>query len=611
MTKSATAPAAAAPPAGEDSLTVVLRDMSRSARRGFLYRVVPVVMTGTLSMVWLGWVYPLCAMVALAIHELVLFPFVYRRIVKPQTATNPRLAEAVVYGLLAVGGMFYCALWLPLMLKGTLAGVFIAASWLWGSVVHNLTYFSRTRAIFIATCAAQVIAVAAAPFFMDVGGFGPWFMLYASAQTLVIVVLAARDRQSLAEVARRDRAARELAEEASVAKSQFLTTMSHELRTPLNAIIGYAEIIEEDHEGSEATTSADDARRVRRAARHLLTLINEVLDLSKIEAGRLEIISGPVDVAALLRDVEETVRPIGAGNGNKVVLDIAGRVPILETDGARLKQCLINLATNACKFTSDGRVTIRAAIENRAGVRVLEIAVIDTGIGISREDQAKLFQPFVQVDGTETRNQDGTGLGLVITRKLAQAMGGDVSLVSTPGIGSTFTLSLPARAITDARAQEKAPAAPQTATGAATTHAGAQVLVIEDDVAAHDLTCRALVRLFMTVECVANGEQGLARIAAAAPALVVLDINLPDVSGWTVLERIKASPTTRDIPVLVVTIEDDRARAMALGACDHMVKPVDRDRLVAAAMRYALRRAPEAEIAPAKPSPAETARKIG
>jgi CheY-like chemotaxis protein len=165
--------------------------------------------------------------------------------------------------------------------------------------------------------------------------------------------------------------------------------------------------------------------------------------------------------------------------------------------------------------------------------------------------------------------------------------------------------------IADARTQEKTPAAPQAAPQAATAHASAQVLVIEDDVAAHDLTCRALERLFMTVECVAHGEDGLARIAAAAPALVVLDINLPDISGWTVLERIKASPATRDIPVLVVTIEDDRARAMALGACDHMVKPVDRDRLVAAAMRYALRRAPEAEAATVPTTAATDAKRFG
>ncbi len=678
-----------APRPGEEDLAAVLRDMSRAARRGFLYRAVPVVLTGLLSMLWLGWALPLGVMTAIAFHEFVLIPAVFRRLVAPRAPTNPRLAGAIMHASLAFGGVLYCAVWLPLLLTGSLAGMFVAASWLWGSIVHNLTYFTRTRAIFVSTCAAQISAALAAPFFMNLGALTPWFMLYVTVQTLVIVLLAAGDKQSLAEVARRDRAARELAEEANRAKSQFLTTMSHELRTPLNAIIGYAEIIEEDHEGSPATSSAEDARRVRRAAHHLLSLINEVLDLSKIEAGRLEIINGPVNVEALLHDIEETVRPIGASNGNRLALDIVGRIPMLETDGARLKQCLINLATNACKFTRDGRVTIRASVEARAGASVLEVAVVDTGVGISRENQARLFQPFVQIDGTATRTQDGTGLGLVITRKLAQAMGGDITLVSTPGLGSTFTLAIPARDPAKARVTAIAAARSRTimlVTSAAydrdapelrkilggldprglaavlgsipneamerslklvgreltadflhylepsaservlralpldsyrpaildnapaTPRPGAHVLVIEDDLAAHDLTCRALERVFPTVQCVASGEDGLSLLASSPPALVVLDINLPDISGWTVLERIKAAPLSRHIPVLVVTIDDDRARAMALGACDHMVKPVDRDGLTAATVRYALR---DDEANPAPPTVSAVARQFG
>jgi len=566
---------AALAPSGE-SLDIVMRDTMRSARRGFLFRFIPGILTAVLSMYWLGWQYPLFIIAALAAHELIVFPFAYRKFVRPHIETKPLLATGVVSLLLAIGGMIYGLGWIPLMFEGTVTGVYIAAAWLWGTIVHNLTYFSRTRSAFLATCAPQVLGVVIAPFVMNVGLIAPWLMLYLTLQTLVTVLLAARDRQALADLAREDRTARRVAEAANVQKSQFLTTMSHELRTPLNAIIGYAEILEEDLEEAPEEANADDARRIRRAARHLLVLINEVLDLSKIEAGRLELIYEPVDIAALLREVEETVRPIGAGNGNTVVLDIVGRIPTLETDAARLKQCLLNLATNACKFTKSGRVTIRAAIENRGGASVLEVAVVDTGIGISQEDQERLFQPFVQVDGAETRMQDGTGLGLVITRKLAQAMGGDVSLVSTQGLGSTFTLTIAAQPFVEAPPQS-APAGPV-------------VLVIEDDPTARDLTVRALSRLSFNVGVATTAAEGLAMIEACAPDLVILDIHLPDMSGWDVLARLKTGDATSELPVLVVTIDDDRTRALDLGACEHMQKPVDRDRLTAAAVRYALPR---------------------
>ncbi|MDZ4775310.1 MAG: ATP-binding protein [Alphaproteobacteria bacterium] len=563
-----------------ESLDIVMRDTMRSAKRGFLFRLVPGVLTALLSMYWLGWQYPFFIIAALVAHELVVFPLIYRKVVRPNIEKNPLLATGVISILLAIGGVIYGLGWIPLMYEGTVTGVYIAAAWLWGTIVHNLTYFSRTRMAFFATCAPQILGVVVAPFVMDVGVIAPWLMLYLTLQTLATVLFAARDRQSLADHAREDRAARQLAETANVQKSQFLTTMSHELRTPLNAIIGYAEILEEDLEAAPEEANADDARRIRRAARHLLLLINEVLDLSKIEAGRLELIDGPVDVAALLREVEETVRPIGAGNGNKVVLDIVGRIPTLETDGARLKQCLLNLATNACKFTKDGRVTIRAAIETRGGASVLEVAVVDSGIGISHEDQARLFQPFVQVDSAETRKQDGTGLGLVITHKLAQAMGGDVSLVSTPGLGSTFTLTIAAT--------------PAAQSAGENINAGPVVLVIEDDPTARDLTVRALSRLSFNVRSATNAAEGLAMIEASAPDLVILDIHLPDMSGWDVLARIKTGVQTSVLPVLVVTIDDDRARALDLGACDHMQKPVDRDRLTAAAVRFALPHQPRA-----------------
>jgi signal transduction histidine kinase/CheY-like chemotaxis protein len=555
-------------------------------------RIVSAIMAGILALIWLPWTYVMALVAALLVHEFVVFPGLIARFVIPHLERDPVRAYRTFAALNLIGASLYAGFWGPVFVSGDVIAAFVGAGWFWGSLIHNLIYFSRDRLVFLSCIIPPVVVALVGPFFMELPWWGPWIAGLLTLQGLVAMIMAAKDRNRLAIAAERHAQARVEAEQANVAKSQFLATMSHELRTPLNAIIGYAEIIEEDLESAPEDASPDDARRIRRAARHLLTLINEVLDLSKIESGRLELINGPVDVAALLREVEETVRPIGAANGNVVTLDIVGRIPVLTTDAARLKQCLLNLATNACKFTRDGRVIIRAGLENRNGASMLDVAVIDTGVGIAPEDQARLFRPFVQVDGSETRRQDGTGLGLVITRKLAQAMGGDVALLSTPGLGSTFTLSIAAAPVT-----QQVDAAPS----------GPRVLVIEDDPTARDLTSRALARLSFNVCGAATAHEGLAAIAAEAPDLVILDIHLPDMSGWHVLEQIKTAPATQDIPVLVVTIDDDRTRALALGACDHMVKPVDRDRLTAAAVRYALpKRTAPATVQASPPARAAT-----
>jgi signal transduction histidine kinase/CheY-like chemotaxis protein len=551
-------------------------------RLGILPRMISAMLTAALGLIWLPWWSAAIPFAAILAHELVVFPLLLNRFILPAAASGHTAAAVGWYRAgIVTGAAAYTTCWGFLFATGEVIPVFLGACWLWGAALHNQVYFARRPDLYAVSLLPHVAAGLAIPFFIAMPWWGPWLMAICSLTTLANFAIGYVHRRELALKAETEQLARREAEEANLAKSQFLTTMSHELRTPLNAIIGYAEILEEDLESDPELTNPDDARRVRRAARHLLTLINEILDLSRIEAGRLELIAGPVDIAALLQEVEETVRPIGDGNGNRLCLDIVGRLPTLRADGARLKQCVINLATNACKFTRDGRVTIRAEIVARADGPMLEIAVVDTGIGIDREDQARIFQPFVQVDGAETRRQDGTGLGLVITRKLAQAMGGDVRLISTPGLGSTFTLAIPA---------DIAPRAGDTPAE------GPHVLVIEDDPTARDLTVRALSRLAFNVQVASSGAQGLQMIADSRPDLVVLDIHLPDISGWEVLSRLKASPEYARLPVLVVTIDDDRARALELGACDHMQKPVQRDALAAAAVRFALVRE-----APAKP----------
>jgi signal transduction histidine kinase len=239
-------------------------------------------------------------------------------------------------------------------------------------------------------------------------------------------------------------AAMVLAQEANIAKSQFLAVMSHELRTPLNAMIGYAEILEEDLRETPARARPEDAARIARAARTQLGQVEDILDLSQIDAGRMETERAPVDVAALLESIVQAVSGLAAENGDTVCVDVAeGMAPVM-TDARRLRQCVLNLAVNACKFTRGGDVRIVARMAGDAHGHWLEIDVADTGCGIAADELSRLFKPFAQVDASATRKVGGAGLGLVITRSLIGLLGGALAVKSTTGAGSTFTLRLPA-----------------------------------------------------------------------------------------------------------------------------------------------------------------------
>lgn len=382
-------------------------------------------------------------------------------------------------------------------------------------------------------------------------------------------------------------------EAANLAKSQFLANMSHELRTPLNAVIGYAEMLTEDADARADKAAAEDLHRILGAARHLLGLINEVLDLSKIEAGRVDVTPAIFDVSELLDEAIATVRPLAAQHGNEVALVGGWRGVTADTDASKLRQCLLNLLSNACKFTQNGSVEVSVECRQQGGVEQLAIVVKDTGIGMSREHMARLFQPFVQADPSITQRFGGTGLGLTITRKLAQLLGGDVSVESELGRGSTFTLAVPA--VFD-EADERDEADVDAVKGAADAPL---VIVIEDDPDARELAARALTRAGFAVQGVGGGQAGLALVRTKAPALVLLDIFLPDRSGWRVLQSLKSDPSTHDIPVIVLSVNEDRAHALSLGAAEHIIKPADRDKLAAAVMRYARKRAPAQDAAKA------------
>jgi len=378
------------------------------------------------------------------------------------------------------------------------------------------------------------------------------------------------------------RAARESAEVATRAKSEFLANMSHELRTPLNAIIGYSEMLQEDAADRRQLELVPDLQRIHAAGRHLLQLINEVLDLSKIEAGKMDLYLETFEVAALLDEVQATIQPLAQNNHNTLRLDYGSALGTIHTDQVKLRQALFNLLSNACKFTTRGTIELSATRGPGTGGDWFTFRVSDTGIGMTTEQMGRLFQPFTQADASTTRKYGGTGLGLTISRRFCQMMGGDIIARSAPGAGSAFTIRIPAApadaAETVARALE--PAAAQGG------ESGAKVLVIDDDASVRELLTRFLTKEGFRVSTAANGEDGLRLAHLLRPAAITLDVMMPGMDGWTVLSRLKADATVADIPVVMLTIIDDRNHGYMLGASDYLMKPVDRDRLLTLLRRY-------------------------
>jgi signal transduction histidine kinase/CheY-like chemotaxis protein len=371
-------------------------------------------------------------------------------------------------------------------------------------------------------------------------------------------------------------------EVASRHKSQFLANMSHELRTPLNAIIGVTEMLLEDAQAAAQPDQIEAHERILRAGRHLLALINDILDLSKIEAGKLELSLESVALAPLVEDVVATIRPLAAKNANQVDVQCPVDVGAIRADPTRLRQALLNLASNASKFTERGRIRVTVTRRPEDGGRDwVTMAVSDTGIGMTPEQMAKLFEEFTQADASTTRKYGGTGLGLAISRRLCRMMGGDITVTSAPGQGSTFTIRLPA----DARTVPPAATEPVPRPIATEPRPGPpgpasnRVLVIDDDETVRDLMDRFLVKEGFSVITAANGIEGLKRAREVHPAAITLDVMMPDLDGWTVLAALKGDPELADIPVILVTIVDEKARGFALGATDYMVKPIDRERL--------------------------------
>jgi signal transduction histidine kinase/CheY-like chemotaxis protein len=361
-------------------------------------------------------------------------------------------------------------------------------------------------------------------------------------------------------------------------KSQFLANMSHELRTPLNAIIGVSEMLREDAQDLNRTDEIEQLDRVLRAGRHLLAVINDILDLSKIEAGRMELHLESFALAPLLDDVAETIETLAVQNANRIVVECDPAVTTMQADQIRMRQALLNLVTNANKFTERGTVVIRARPREKGGRDWISIAVSDTGIGMTPEQIGRLFQHFSQADSSTTRKYGGTGLGLAISRHFCRMMGGDITVESEIGRGSTFTIELPAIV----GAVDTAASAPETSARprSEVALAGAPlVLIIDDDPTVQDVIGRYLERHGFSVAKADGGREGLRKVRELRPAAVTLDVMMPDLDGWTVLAAIKGDPTLAGTPVVLMTIVDEKNRGYALGAADYLVKPVDREKL--------------------------------
>ncbi|MEG5065725.1 response regulator [Microcoleus sp. B3-A4] len=389
----------------------------------------------------------------------------------------------------------------------------------------------------------------------------------------------------------------EAAESANRAKSTFLANMSHELRTPLNAIIGYSEMLQEEAEELGSCESVPDLEKICSAGKHLLSLIDDILDISKIEAGRMDLYLETFEIHTLIESAVATARPLVDKNGNTLEVYCPDNLDTMHADMTKVRQVLLNLLSNAAKFTQNGRIAIgverikneQLKMKNQeesskiliSNSEFLSFRVADTGIGMTQEQLERVFQPFTQADASTTREYGGTGLGLAISQRFCQMMGGSIEVSSTLGAGTTFTVLLP-----KAIKQPEIPNKVHDSTSLPDAPAVGTVLVVDDDPISRDLIQRALTRQGLHIEVAGSGEQALRLAKQLRPDAITLDVIMPGMDGWAVLSALKADPDLAEIPVILLSFVGNKSLGFALGASDYLTKPVDGKRLAALLNKY-------------------------
>jgi signal transduction histidine kinase/CheY-like chemotaxis protein len=384
------------------------------------------------------------------------------------------------------------------------------------------------------------------------------------------------------------------AEDANVAKSQFLANMSHELRTPMNAIIGYSELLEEDLGDAGQNEFIPDLQKIHASGKHLLNLINDILDVSKIEAGKMEVFSEKFNLNVLIREVHTTVHPLMEKNGNDVQLRCANQMGEMHSDQTKIRQCLLNLLSNAAKFTKQGKITLQVDRREKDDRWWVDFKVRDTGIGMTKQQLGKVFEAFSQAEGSTTRKFGGTGLGLTITRCFAEMLQGELTVDSVHGEGTEFVLSLPVKYV-PVEVDDEEDGLIDRGSGEYVTgdrklsNAAPTVLVIDDEATARELLARYLSSEGFRVFTAVNGPTGIEMARELHPSAITLDVMMPSVDGWSVLQQLKTDPNTADIPIVMVSIVDDCEIGFTLGASDYLSKPVNRHTLAKSLSKLGVR----------------------